>query len=451
VSVPDGGGNDGARMTSGARLQFAGLAVCGVVIGVSVAWVATFDPTREVTRFLWLTGVAVAAYAAGMALVARGIPDSRGLLAGALLLAAVWRVPLVLAPPLLSTDIYRYIWDGRIQRLRHNPYGSAPADPALQHLHSPLTRLTEHADLPTIYPPAAEIFFRAVASVDESVLAFKVAITLCDVVIALLLLGWLGVIDRSRWWVLAYAWHPLVALEGAGSGHIDFLGVALLVGGAVALARRRGLLAATALALAVAVKFIPLVLAPMVLGRLTWRHAAAGAGVLLALYAWFGVFLDGPVMGSLGEYARRWRFNGPAFGFFEGQFGMDAALALPIVVGWLVAAWVRGGPSESSGGWAWPLAATLLLMPAIYPWYLVWLVPFLAVGATLPVGVWTLSVLLTYAVWAVDRAGGGWVLPPWVVPVEYGAVLAASLYAISRPWCITTAAAITAATNPPAD
>lgn len=434
-------------MTGGERRLACALLGCGIAIGVAVGAVASFDPTREATRFLLLCGVAVVAYVGAMTVVARGLPASPRLLAAALLLAAAWRVPLLVAPPLLSTDIYRYIWDGRIQRLGYNPYGSAPGDPTLQHLHAPITRLTEHADLPTIYPPAAELFFRAIATVDESVLAFKLAVTMCDVAIALLLLRWLAVADRSRWWVLAYAWHPLVALEGAGSGHLDFLGVALLVAGALALTTHRGTLAVTLLALSVAVKFIPLVLAPRLLGRLGWRQVAVGAFVLIALYAWFGFVLDGPVTGSLGEYARRWRFNGPAFGFAEQRLGLNVALALPILGGVVVATWWRSARPDSPATWAWPLGVTLCLMPAIYPWYLVWLVPFLALGVGLPLGVWTLSVLLTYAVWAVDRAGGGWVLPPWVVPVEYGVVLVSVLWSASRRWRAERAGATSVATT----
>ncbi len=61
-------------------------------------------------------------------------------------------------------------------------------------------------------------------------------------------------------------------------------------------------------------------------------------------------------------------------------------------------------------------------MPAVYPWYLVWVVPFLTVRATWPLVAWSLAVLLTYAVWISETAGAGWVLPDWVLPVEFGCV-----------------------------
>ena len=408
-----------------------GIVLAGIVLLVCLGGVASIDPTRDVTLFLWLTVAAGAAYAGAVGLVARGYEGSSRLLVGCLLAAVIWRIPLVLAPPLLSTDVYRYVWDGRIQRLGYNPYVSAPADPSLQSLHTPLTLKTEHAELPTIYPPAAELFFRGVARVHESVLAFKVAQLLCDLIIMWLLLRWLQVVDRSRWWVLAYAWHPLVALEGAGSGHLDFLGVALMVGGWLAVTTSRHTVGAVLLALAVAVKFVPGVLAPLLLGRFGWRHIAVGALVLVGLYGWFAGYAGGLAVGSLGDYARRWRFNGPLFLAVEHAVGLRGALLAPVSAGLVVAGWLRvRGLHVSPASWAWPLGATLLFMPAIYPWYLLWLIPFLTVRATLPLGVWTLSVLLTYAVWFSERAGGGWVMPAWVMPVEYGAVLMAAAWVI---------------------
>ena len=359
------------RAESGAASQpeWAGprLIACGVVLLVTISATAAIDPTRDVGVFLGLTAVASLAYLISLGLVAWGGRATNRVLVLCLLLAAAWRIPLFLGPPLLSTDIYRYVWDGRVQRLGHNPYVSAPADPALQHLHTPLTARTEHADLPTIYPPFAELVFRGIASIQESVFAFKLAQLLCEVAIVVLLLRWLRMARRNAWWVLAYAWHPLAAFEAAGSGHLGFLGVALLLGGAVALELRRGTTAAVVLALAVAVKFAPIVLALLVLRRLAWRDIAIGAALLLGLYAWFAVDAGGLALGSLGDYAERWRFNGPVFLRVEQLLGMKVALAAP-VVGGLVAAWYtsRQPGLAKSATWAWPIAVTLALAPAIY-------------------------------------------------------------------------------------
>src|SRR4051794_6044394 len=85
-------------------------------------------------------------------------------------------------------DIRRYVWDGRVQRLGYNPYVIVADDPAVQLLHIAETRGMNHPNLPTPYPPAAELFFRAVTAMHESVFALKVAFVICDFAIAFLLL-----------------------------------------------------------------------------------------------------------------------------------------------------------------------------------------------------------------------------------------------------------------------
>src|SRR5439155_849584 len=100
-------------------------------------------------------------------------PGNTRALALCLVLAAVWRIPLVATPPRLSTDVYRYVWDGRLQRLGEDPYRVVPDDPAVAHLHTPVTRQLNNGWVPTIYPPGAELFFRAVSAVEEPARAMK--------------------------------------------------------------------------------------------------------------------------------------------------------------------------------------------------------------------------------------------------------------------------------------
>jgi hypothetical protein len=408
------------------------LLACGVVLAAALAGVAAIDPRVQVGLFLALTGAAGIAYLVAVRVIPR-LPDgSPGFLTLCLLLAVAWRLPLLAAPPLLSNDIYRYVWDGRVQRFGYNPYTSAPADPALQHLHTDVTRRTEHPTLPTIYPPAAELFFRGVAWAGESVLAFKTAFVVCDLAVMALLVWRLPALGQTRWWSLGYAWHPLATLEVAGSGHLDILGVLLLVGTATALASRRRLAASLLWSLAVAVKFLPLVLAPVAWRRVRVVHALAAAVALAGLYGWF--WAGGPALptGSLATYAEKWRFNGPLFSLVEGAAGLWTALAAPVVAGAIVAAVQRArqAPVDRAETWAWPIAATLAFMPAVYPWYLLWMVPFLTARQTAPLRVWTLVVILTYVVWHSELSGRGWTLPGWVMPVEYGAVLFTGLMAI---------------------
>ena len=331
--------------------------------------------------------------------------------------------------PLVSDDVYRYMWDGRVQQFGHNPYESAPADPALAHLHTASTALIDptSARLPAIYPPAAQLFFRGVTTLHESVTMMVTAIVLCDLLTALVLWRWLISQRRNPWWVLAYAWHPLVALEGAGGGHIDVVGTLLIVVSAYALSARRSLVASLALAVAFSVKFLPVVLIPLLWDRVRRRDIAIAVGVVILLYLPFSDGLRPPV-GSLGVYAEQWRFNGPLFAWIELLAGTVGAVVIAVGGGVAVAAVARVRLArDAPEAWAWPVATTLFLLPAVYPWYLVWLTPFLTTRGTWPLAVWCLASLVTYVVWASELGGAGWVLPVWVQPLEYGLVVVVGL------------------------
>ena len=402
----------------------------GGVLTASLIAVSQIDARGESTAFVALMGLGSLAYVGALIGVSRGI-RSRPLLVACLLLAVAWRVAMVPTAPLVSDDVYRYVWDGRMQRLGYNPYQSAPDDPSLTRLHTDVTRQIDptSAALPTIYPPAAELFFRSVTSVHESVFAIVVAVVVCDVLTMLILWCWLVATGRSPWWVIAYAWHPLVAVEGAAGGHIDVVGTFLVVVAGFALSRRRGLLASLALAAAFAVKFLPVVLVPLFWRRVQLRDALVGVGLVGLAYL---PFLDKSFtlpVGSLGVYAESWRFNGPIFSLLEPWLGIVPVLALATGVG-IGVAWVARlrMSVDDPAAWAWPIAASLLVMPVVYPWYLVWLTPFLTSRAAWPLVAWTLGSMLTYVVWSSELAGTGWVLPGWVVPLEYGLVAAVGLW-----------------------
>jgi alpha-1,6-mannosyltransferase len=385
----------------------------GLVIAACILGISFFDSRTHARVFVVCTALAGIAYLRTVWLLGRFAGGSNRLLAFCLVLAAAWRVPLLLSPPTLSTDVYRYVWDGRIQRLGYDPYIVVPGNSAVRHLHTAETLLMNHPDFPTPYPAAAELFFRAVTMVDESARAMKSAAFLCDAALVTVLLWWLSASNRSQWWVLAYAWNPLVALEGAGNGHIDLLGALGLVLTAALLARGRRTVAVIAFALAVGVKFLPVILVPLFWRRIRLRDAALGLGILAALYIPFLGHGRLP-LGSLGGYLARWRVNAPVYSALEWVFPTKGLVGVPVAVGFAVAVWARWHlDPDSPEAWAWPVATTLVFAPAIFPWYLVWVTPFLLTPRTLPLAVWTVSSLAVY-----------WPLPGWAaMVVEYGSVL----------------------------
>jgi alpha-1,6-mannosyltransferase len=359
---------------------------------------------------------------------------SRRVVVIGLVLAGMWHIEFVRTPPGPDEDIYRYVWDGHLQRLGHNPYLVIPSDPAAKGLHTAETRKLNNPDLPSPYPAGAQLFFRAVTAMDESTFALKVAFVICDFTIALVLLDILRYHRQGEHLVLAYAWNPLLAIEVAGSGHIDIVGVLLLVVSAAALARRWRTIAAVGLGLAVAVKFLPIVLLPLYWKRIRVRDAALAAAVVIILYVPFLNHGRVPI-GSLGSYVQSWRFNGPVFAALDQVASPRLLAGLAVLAGLGTAAWLRNAsPEQSPKAFAWPMAASLFCAPAVFPWYLLWLLPFLTSASTLLIAVWTVSIIPVYIEWHLHALGRPWgSLPGWVMPVEYGCVaIAATMIWLGR-------------------
>jgi alpha-1,6-mannosyltransferase len=349
-----------------------------------------------------------------------------------LVLAALWHFPFLLTPPGADDDIHRYVWDGRVQRLGYNPYIVVPSDPALAGLHTPETRTLNHPDLTSPYPAGAELFFRAVTAIHESVFALKVAFVLCDIAIVFVLLDILRRSGQGMHWVLAYAWNPLLAVEVAGSGHIDIVGALLLLVSFAALGRRWRAVAAMAFGLAVAVKLLPIVLLPLYWRRVRIRDAALAVIVVGLLYVPFLSHGRIPI-GSLGTYVQSFRFNDPVFAAIERVAAPQLAAGLAVLTGFLTAIWMRRqSETLSPDAFAWPMAASLLCAPVVYPWYLLWLLPFVRSASTVPIIIWTASIIPTYYVWHLRTLGRPWLVPGWIMLLEYGCVTAAGAMIVFR-------------------
>jgi alpha-1,6-mannosyltransferase len=350
-----------------------------------------------------------------------------------LVLAAVWHFEFLRLPPGADDDIHRYVWDGRLQRLGYNPYIVVPSDPAWKGLHTPETRNLNNPDLPSPYPAGAQLFFRAVTSIQESTFALKVAFVICELAIILVLLD-LERRKQGAHLVLAFAWNPLLAIEVAGSGHIDIVGALLLLLSAAALRRRWRATAAVGLGLAVAVKLLPVVLLPLYWKRVRIRDAVLAAAVVGLLYVPFLNHGRIPI-GSLGTYVQTFRFNGPVFAALDQVVPPQLLAGLAVLIGLVTATWLRSAaPEWSLDVFAWPMAASLLCAPVVFPWYLLWLLPFLVSPSTVLIILWTVSIIPTYVQWHLRTLGHPWgSLPGWVLLLEYGCVaIAAAIIALRR-------------------
>jgi alpha-1,6-mannosyltransferase len=246
----------------------------------------------------WSMGPFVVAFGGLMALygyagfcVVRGKFHAAGgeasALAAILVVAVLIRAIALFAPQALSTDIYRYVWDGRVQAAHINPYRFIPADPALSALRDesvyPNINRADYAH--TIYPPTAQLAFLAIERVSDSVVGMKLGLIAFEALAVACLIALLRRRGLPTTRVLLYAWHPLPIWEFAGTGHVDAIAIAFLSLAFLAASRRAPMWTGVALAAATLVKYYPILAAPALYRRWDWRMPAAFAVTLLLLYA----------------------------------------------------------------------------------------------------------------------------------------------------------------------
>jgi alpha-1,6-mannosyltransferase len=414
------GRGQSVKISASARLY-----VLGAILVVSLAISARhFSGARE-PSFIIPLGIAGVAYLLAIREFFAAATFPKHVIVIGLVFAALAHIPFLLAPAGADDDVRRYLWDGRVQRLGYNPYVVVPADAANAWVHTAETRTLNNPEVASPYPAGAQLFFRAVTAVHESIFALKVAFEICDVAIVFLLLDILRRSEQPAHWVLAYAWQPLLAAEVAGSGHIDIVGALLLLVSVAALERRWRSVAAVSFALAVSMKFLPIVLVPLYWRRIRIRDGLLAAVVFGLLYAPF-IERGRIPLGSLGAYVQRFRFNDPVFAALERIAAAQIVVVLAALVGVAAAIWRRKKyEAWNADSFAWPMAASLLCAPVVYPWYLLWLLPFVRSASTLPLIIWSVSIIPTYVVWHLRAMGHPWVVPGWVVLLEYGSVAVA--------------------------
>lgn len=414
------------------------LAGCAGVLTLAFAAMAGLgDLPASARAFVGLCGLAGVAWALAVVRALRHPPTGRLALAGILGAALGFRLLLLPTLPSLSTDIYRYLWDGRLQVAGESPYRYAPAALELAAFRDAVIYpALNHADWRTVYPPGAQLLFAGMAWLAPGrVHAFKFLIVLFDAATIALLLGWLRAVGRPPAWVLVYAWHPLAVVELAGSGHLDAVAIALSVAALWAATRGREGWAGALAGAGALVKLYPLLLLPALWRSRPGRTLAASGAILAAGYGYYA--RDGAeVLGSLGRYVVEEEFNPGLRGVLAlalaplGPAGQGAARLAPLLAlaALAVTIGLRARAVPAARRALWLIGGYLVAVPSLFPWYALWLVPCLAVLPSWPWLYLTGAVSLSYLIFAEPV----WRLPAWVPVLEFGPV-AVGLFLAARP------------------
>lgn len=359
--------------------------------------------------------------------------------------ALLSRLALLTPEPHLSSDIYRYVWDGYVQHHGVNPYRYFPGNEHLRALREddifPYINRRDYA--PTIYPPVAQMLFWLATWFSPTLTLMKLTMYALEGVTVYALMQFLQRIGRRREEAIVYAWSPLCIWEFGSSGHLDAAVIAALSLALLYRLRNRPWLTGFAFGAAVMIKFYPLLLFPALWRRRDWRMPAALTAVVLGGYAIYaGVGMK--VFGFAGGYAsEEGMSSGSRYFILEaarhlpglGRLGIPAFLVVCVLVFVPLMLWCwrlneQLGPAFLKPAFALATAFMLLFSPH-YPWYVAWLVPFLVLLPNLPVFVYVYSVFY----WLTTR----WAEPgpkmfyanTWV----YGATAAACLlWALWQCW-----------------
>jgi hypothetical protein len=369
----------------------------------------------DIAWFLKLVVVQIVIYLAAAWLSLRS-RDSRPLLVLGLIFAALFRLSIIFFPPYLSDDIYRYVWDGRVQAAGINPYRYIPADESLAELRDekiyPNINRRDYAH--TIYPPFAEGAFLLITRFSESVTWMKAVMVGCEAIAVWALVQLLISFGFARQRVLIYAWHPLAVWEFAGSGHVDALAIAFIALALLARRKHGETLTGFLLACATCVKLFPAVLFPAVYMRRSWKIPVAFVATILIAYLPYLSVGPVGVLGFLPGYANeRGMVSGEQFflltvarQLLSAHVPSSAYLIFAVAVLGILSVWLMQDQRSDDvrylrNGLIIASVFMVLLAPH-FSWYFSWLILFLCFIPSIPVFYLTLASFLLYLTWLND-------------------------------------------------
>lgn len=359
-------------------MQLLGLLACGLTSTLGYWRLSEPGPVKEkIPEFVILYLGLFLLYLASLWLLRLLPAGLRAELPLILLFALTFRLPMVATPPALSDDIYRYLWEGYLQTEGINPYQYSPQSPLLADYRDQIWPSVNNKEVPAIYPPFAQIVHALIFLGFRSVTGFKLAFVLVEVGLVAAILALLRMRGERLSQVLVYAWNPLVVVEVAWNGHHDVLVVGLLFWALFLLQIGRALSALSFLGAAALSKLYPLILAPTFLKGLSVRYWGWLIAVLLVmLVPYLGAGRQ--ILEGLSRYRDHWRFNGFLFSWLT-----DRGLSQTWVEGLLGAVLLLLLGLCLLGGFCrlrqlfWLTGAVLLFSPSLYPWYLIWIIPYL--------------------------------------------------------------------------
>ncbi len=329
--------------------------------------------------------------------------------------AVMFRLAFLPLEPALSDDVYRYQWEGRVERAGLNPYTVTPDSPGLGLFQDRRHPIRTGKSTPTLYPPLSELTF----SWMKTIPGYKRLYTALDLASVAVLLLLLAASRQPSRRVLIYAWNPAVIVAFALSGHHDSLAILTLLAAILLIIRHRPRLSIGFLGLSFLAKFFPVLLLPTFLKRTRKTYAAIFFGLIALAYLPF-LSAGLKLFKGLSDYTAGWEGNDSAFRLLlmAGNSKAQAELVAGVVVLALVAYVLKSRHEPLRAGLI-LFTAMLLISPNAFPWYFTWIVPFLCFYPVRPILLLSVTCVLGYAPVVAYSAGQSYVHSPLMSTLEY--------------------------------
>lgn len=318
-----------------------------------------------------------------------------------------WSIPMLLALPIFSRDVFAYIGQGRLVAAGQDPYvdGISTLNNWFQ-LGADITWAESETPYGPLYLNVEYWVNQLVGtSPDLSVLLFRL-VAFAGVILCMIYVPKIAALHKvsgakAAWISVA---NPLFLISFVASAHNDSLMVGLALAGTYYAATRRGVLGVVLIAASIGVKPITLVLLPFI-GLLWagpdagwarkfryWAYTAGLVAIIMALigwangygFGWLGVML-GTGTGAV-IFAPVGALNAVLSGALA-TIGVPTDWLLPLLklIGRLTSVALvlllifKGKQSHLVQRMALAFSALVVLSPIIQPWYILWLLPFFAV------------------------------------------------------------------------
>lgn len=366
------------------------------------------------------------------------VDAGRNVVVSLIALSFLVRISFLDRDPVGSDDVYRYVWDGKVQAAGIDPYRYAPDASELNQLHSAnLPALVNHPSMRTVYFPLTQWIFRLGYEISGESLwgqrLLVIAAELAAVAGILVLLGLLGIPSK---FAILYALSPLAIYSFGLDVHLDAFGIALLVWSLV-FHRRGKLIPALVLAgLSIGVKPVAVLLLPFFfINEASLLRRALVLLIPAVTFALpFAPYAGSPhIFESLGIFATHWTFNGALFevvdSFISNNQTTRTVCGLAFLLG-LVLLYRFRIPGYSSLHYS--LLILLLCSPVVHSWYVTWLAALLPMARRWSGIVYTSTVSLTAFTVLAYQTRGSWTEYPLAMVIEYLPVFVLLLLELRR-------------------